>query len=189
MSFSGPVQTLIDRNKQYASTTHKPLPLLSDPQTGKLRQNPGGLLIVSCGDPRIIPERFLGFAGFGADKPIGIPVIRVLGGRARKALTDIIALDSTFGGLGSIVIIHHTDCGLTHATNKSIRTHLKSRLSDDPKIDTMEFGEIENKDLEGSLIEDIRFLKENPYVRSEIDVRGFIFKIDSGELEEVIPKN
>lgn len=42
--------------------------------------------------------------------------------------------------------------------------------------------------LERSLIEDIRFLKENPYVRSEIEVRGFIFKIDSGELEEVIPE-
>jgi hypothetical protein len=87
-----------------------------------------------------------------------MPVIRVIGGRVKKAINDIVALDAYFG-LATVVIIHHTgkytfkdpvsntadleiDCGLTHVTNEKIRAALKKQHPNDAEIDDMTFGEI-----------------------------------------------
>ena len=71
----------------------------------------------------------------------------MIGGRARHALVNIIALDAVFG-VDNVLIIHHTgkaayrsvvppvltslsDCGLTHNTDESIQATLKDRFPDE----------------------------------------------------------
>jgi hypothetical protein len=86
-------------------------------------------LPVTCADPRIIPEAFLGFR-LPNTSPIGtyfailllqnlgwdvsnsrqaylaIPVIRVIGGRAIHAIENIVGLDAAFG-VDTVVLVHH----------------------------------------------------------------------------------
>ncbi|KAK9312239.1 carbonic anhydrase [Lipomyces starkeyi] len=169
---------LVERNRKYASSHRKPPNLHDD--NYKLRQS-SGMLIVSCADPRVIPEQFLGFR-VPDEKHLAIPVVRVIGGRANRALTDIVGLDSFFG-LSTVMIIHHTDCGLTHATNEKIRHILKQRLPEDPTVDTLEFGEIKN--LEISVLEDIQFLRNSPLVRADLVIKGYLYDLETGRLTEV----
>ncbi|KAH8705415.1 carbonic anhydrase [Talaromyces proteolyticus] len=171
---------IVDRNQNYASKIHSPLPMLHD-ANGVLRKGTG-MLVVSCVDPRIIPESFLGFRIPG-ENPLAIPVIRVIGGRARHALVNIVGLDAVFG-IDTVVIIHHTDCGLTHNTEESIRTSLKTMFPGKQEtIENTEFGAIEN--LEQSVVDDIQFLKYSPLIRKEIVLKGFVYDIHTGKLKEI----
>ncbi|KAK9329341.1 carbonic anhydrase [Lipomyces starkeyi] len=194
-------EVLVERNclglnRKYATSHRKPPNLHDD--NYKLRQS-SGMLIVSCADPRVIPEQFLGFR-VPDEKPLAIPVVRVIGGRAKRALTDIVGLDSFFG-LSTVMIIHHTDCGLTHATNEKIRHILKQRLPEDPTIDTLEFGEIKKRvlpffaarksvsdkvfSLEMSVLEDMQFLRNSPLVRADLVIKGYLYDLETGRLTEV----
>jgi carbonic anhydrase len=178
------IQTLVDRNKTYAQT-HKPLPPLMG-EDGKPRPNPG-VLIVTCVDPRIHPEQFLHFGGqfMGEEKPpLQMPMVRNIGGRAGRAITDIVGLDAVFG-IKQVMVVHHTDCGMTYGTDEGMRKATKDRVPEKywKEIDEWKFGEI--KDLKQSVLEDIKVLKDSPFVRDEIVVRGFIFDVKDGSMEEV----
>ncbi|EHL03210.1 hypothetical protein M7I_0723 [Glarea lozoyensis 74030] len=93
------------------------------------------VILISCCDPRIIPEEF------GLFKREEYVVVRNAGGRAEPAIRDICVL-STMTEITDVVVIHHSDCGMTHLTNDAIRSSMKSRGLGDEKLDTFEFGEI-----------------------------------------------
>lgn len=57
--------------------------------------------IISCADPRLIPEHYFSF-----DKG-EMPVIRNAGGRVKDALRSLLVLENALG-LGGVVIVHHT---------------------------------------------------------------------------------
>ena len=57
--------------------------------------------IISCADPRLIPEQYFGF-GMGE-----MPVIRVAGARVKDSLRSLLVLENALG-LGGVVIVHHT---------------------------------------------------------------------------------
>jgi carbonic anhydrase len=59
-------------------------------------------------------------------------VIRNAGGRARRAIFDIAVLN-TLVEVTDVVVIHHTNCGLTLATDEHIRREL-SELSVEEKV-------------------------------------------------------
>jgi hypothetical protein len=83
----------------------------------------------------------------------------VIGGRARHALVNVVALDAVFG-IDNVLIIHHTgkgycqsvvppvlmcasDCGLTHNTDESIQATLKDRFPNETaSIEGIAFGAI-----------------------------------------------
>lgn len=178
------IQTLVERNKAYA-LTHKPFPhLMGD--DGKPRPNPG-VLIITCVDPRIHPEQFLHFGGqfMGDEKPVlQMPMVRNIGGRTVRAITDIVGLDAVFG-IKQVMVVHHTDCGMTHGTDEGMRKVTKGRVPEKyhKEVDEWKFGEI--KDLTQSVVEDMKILKDSPFVRDEIVIRGFIFDVEDGSMEEV----
>lgn len=76
-------------------------------------------LIVTCLDPRCVPEDFFGFQGglyflhpvrvfaYRNLSSDGTGVLRNAGGRAAPALSDIVALHALFH-LKNVVILHHT---------------------------------------------------------------------------------
>ena len=68
-----PIDRLVERNAMYAETTHKRPPNLLGPD-GNPRSGAPGILIISCVDPRIIPERFfaLNFANLPGLEPLGM---------------------------------------------------------------------------------------------------------------------
>jgi carbonic anhydrase len=58
------------------------------------------------------------------------------------AMRSINALDA-IGNLGSLIVVHHTDCGMTHMPDANVRKMLKARAPElEGEIDGMKFGEI-----------------------------------------------
>nr|OQO21938.1 hypothetical protein B0A51_10454 [Rachicladosporium sp. CCFEE 5018] len=170
---------LVERNKKYAAENHKPMPLLHGAD-GKLRRGTG-VLVLTCVDPRIVPETFLGFRQPGFD-PIALPVVRVIGGRAKHAITNIVGLDAAFG-VDTIFIVHHTDCGLTHNTDASLKSTLRGKFPGEAgRVEELSFHHIAQ--LGESVIEDMQYLREHPLIKKDMTLRGFLYHIDSGVLEE-----
>ncbi|RAL68027.1 hypothetical protein DID88_008750 [Monilinia fructigena] len=166
------IATLLERN----SATEKwpkhtqPIPTLAE--LGVMGKEPPHVVVLTCLDPRVVPERFLDI-----QLGDGVGVIRNAGGHVAPALKDIIALDA-FLRFDEIMIIHHTDCGTTHFTNEGIRNSLKARIpTKHREIENMTFGAI--NDLKQSVIDDIAILRENPYIRQELAEKtsGFIYDL------------
>jgi carbonic anhydrase len=129
------VTELVARNEKHVAT-HTPLPTL--PEIATLKLDPPKIMIVSCADPRVIPEQIFGL------NPGEALVIRVIAGHPQNAINDILALDA-FLKLSDIIVVHHTDCGSTYFTEDSIRTELKSRSPHDKSIDSMTFGAVSTR--------------------------------------------
>ena len=85
--------------------------------------------------------------------------MRNVGGHAKPALNDIVALDAGLT-ITDILVVHHTgisnhvfstqvkinmslDCGTTHFKDAGVQAILKERLPDHKGIDEMEFGAID----------------------------------------------
>ena len=91
---------------------------------------------VSCSDPRVIPEKFLGLESGPT------AVIRNAGGRASDAIRSLLVLH-TINPLGLILVVHHTDCGTTHVHDNEVRENIKKMSSlSESTINSLEFGEI-----------------------------------------------
>lgn len=116
-------------------------------------------------------------------------MIRNAGGRALDALRSLVVLDNLLG-LSAVLVVHHTDCGLTNVSNEAIRKWLKERTGPGSghrhEIEGMEFGEIANKDFEASLKEDVELLRASPLLREGLVVKGFLFDLKTGKVEEKV---
>jgi carbonic anhydrase len=190
------VTELVARNEKHVAT-HTPLPTI--PEIATLGLDPVKIIIVSCADPRVIPEQIFGL------NPGEALVIRVIAGHPQNAINDILALDA-FLKLSDIIVVHHTDCGSTYFTEDSIRTELKSRSPHDKSIDTMTFGAVSTRfvapllldfiriladtsvlhSIQQNLVDDLKFLRSHPLMRKELveQSRGFTYDIKTGKLEE-----
>src|SRR3954470_24986659 len=92
---------------------------------GDLPMPPGRkLAVVACMDARLDPARVLGLEEGDAH------VIRNAGGRAADALRSLIISEQLLG-TKTIVILHHTDCGMLTFTDEQIHEKLKADLHAD----------------------------------------------------------
>lgn len=83
--------------------------------------------------------------------------------------------------------ITHPDCGLTNFSNNDIKSALLkiAASSDSTKIQATEFGGIPHGDVEGSVREDVKFLKEHKWIQGGTQVVGLVWDMESGVLKEV----
>ncbi|KAG7008631.1 hypothetical protein G7Y79_00005g017720 [Physcia stellaris] len=168
------IQALCERNKKIAES-HKPLSLISEDRALGLRPS---VLIVTCMDPRCVPEKFLGL------QPPESIVIRNVCGHVTPNLNDILAIDHIFQ-FPELMVIHHTDCGALLFNEAQIRETIKARQPTNDSIDSMTFGAI--SDLEQSVRDDLAVLRESPLVRKELaeNAAGFVFDVKTGILSRV----
>jgi carbonic anhydrase len=69
-------------------------------------------------------------------------MVRNAGGRAFDAIRTLSVLQ-TIGAPGTIVVMHHTDCGLTHYHDDNIKAALGEIAPEEKEaIEGMKFGEI-----------------------------------------------
>ncbi|KAH8819140.1 carbonic anhydrase [Xylogone sp. PMI_703] len=143
--------------------------------------SPPKTFIVTCIDARVVPEMFF-------DLNYGEALVhRNAGGYVRKAVSDILALDLLLLNLDNLFVIHHTDCSTTHFQGTKIRAIFTARVPEQEKdIQGMEFGTI--RDLEGSIKNDISFVKQNVLIREGLrnNARGFLFDVKMGKLKLVV---
>jgi carbonic anhydrase len=100
-------QDLTKRNAQFAASAF----------TSGLQINPyGNMMVIGCVDPRVDPSAVLGLSNGEA------AVLRNVGGRITPATLRTMAMltrvsqanqDSVRTGVWNLVILHHTDCGMT----------------------------------------------------------------------------
>jgi carbonic anhydrase len=132
------------------------------------------LAIVTCMDARIMPSQAFGL------EPGDAHVIRNAGGSAREALRSLV-ISQRLLGTNEIAIIHHTDCGMLTFTNRDLHAKVKQDLgADSSSIDFLPFA-----DLEESVREDVAFLLSSPLVAGDVLIRGFIYDVRTGRLNEV----
>ncbi|MCJ1226895.1 hypothetical protein MMC12_003550 [Toensbergia leucococca] len=128
-----------------------------------------------------------GFWYLDLDRVQGAFTIRNAGGRAEPALRDLITADG-IAGITEIMVVHHTDCGLTYFDNEYFRTFLKQRAAadDDNKsiIDGMDFWEIKN--MEQSIKDDVEFLRASPLIGKETKISGHLYDIRTGIVGTIV---
>jgi carbonic anhydrase len=162
MMFMTVVQEFLQANETYASTFQKgDLPL---PPARKVA-------VLACMDARLDPARVLGLEEGDAH------VIRNAGGRAADALRSLVISEQLLG-TNTIVILHHTDCGMLTFTNEQIHDKIKHELHAD--ADHIAF--LPFKDLEQSVRDDIAVLRQSPLIPEPIEIVGFIYDVHSGKL-------
>lgn len=132
------------------------------------------LAVVTCMDARIVPSRQLGLQEGDAH------VIRNAGGRARDALRSLI-ISQRLLGTNEIAIIHHTDCGMATFTNPDLHAKVKQDLGvDSSAMDFLPFSEVGE-----SVREDVAFLLSSPLIADDVVIRGFVYDVKTGKLNEV----
>src|SRR5258708_2535832 len=156
------IDEFLQANEQYASHFKKgDLPL---PPARKVA-------VLACMDARLDPARILGLEEGDAH------VIRNAGGRAADALRSLVISEQLLG-TETIVIIHHTDCGMLTFTNEQLHEKIKHELHAD--ADHIAF--LPFKNLEQSVRDDIAFLRSSPLIPEKIEIAGFIYDVTNGRL-------
>ncbi|CAG8956586.1 hypothetical protein HYFRA_00003975 [Hymenoscyphus fraxineus] len=143
------------------------------------RSSGAGVIVLSCSDPRLNPYEILGL-----DQNLKATMVRNAGGRVFDAIRTLAVLQ-TIGDPGTIAVMHHTDCGMSHFHDAEVKKSL-SELAPEEKgnIDGMKFGEIKNG-IEKSLREDMAILKASPFIKKTTQIVGLAYDTKTGILTEV----
>ena len=126
-------------------------------------------------DARLHPAKFLGLDVGDAH------VIRNAGGRASEDALRSLIISQRLLGTNEVLVIHHTDCGMLTFTNDQLRDKLKSETgSDASEIDFLPFP-----DLDQSVRDDVKRIKDSPYVDKDVSVSGFVYDVNTGRLRRI----
>lgn len=172
-------QDLLARNAAY-KPSHHPIPTFAQiaPPDGSKLNLP---MIITCLDPRCIPEHFLSLTTLEA------LTLRNAGGNLAMALPNILALDHLVG-ISEIMVVKHTDCGTLAYTEEGVKGELVERAPGcKHEIEGMEVGSNSKSGLEAGLREEVKRVRGSQLVRGELKekIRGFVYDLNDGGLTEV----
>ena len=81
------------------------------------------------------------------------------------------------------MLLNHTGCGFTTFTDKQLNDKLARETGDSTPVPMRLFA---FKDPEENTRVQIRKVRAHPWIAKDVAVRGFIFDVHTGRLEEVI---
>ena len=132
--------------------------------------------VVTCMDARLQPEKFLGLELGDAH------VIRNAGGRVSDDAIRSLVISERLLGTDEIVVIHHTECGMTTFRNEDIAAKIKEDLGVD--VSGQDFLPFSN--LEEGVLRDVEKVRASELIPNDITVSGAIYDVKTGELREVV---
>src|SRR5215469_2821995 len=130
------------------------------------------LVILTCMDSRMDLEQLLGLRVGDAH------MIRNAGGLATEDAIRSLLLSTHLLGTRSIAIIQHTECGLMSVTDEEFRWRLSASTGKDASH--LQFYAF--RDLDQNVREQVGRLRQNPFLPKQIEVRGFVYDVKSGQL-------
>ena len=142
---------------------------------GDLPMPPGkGLAVVACMDARLNVYALLGLEEGQAH------VIRNAGGVVTDDVIRSLAISQHLLGTSEIVLVHHTDCGMLTFTDDEVKADIESKTGLRPHFALEAFS-----DLESDIRQSIARIRHSPFVAHKDKVRGFVYDVRSGALQEV----
>lgn len=149
--------------------------------------------VLTCMDARLDPAKFAGIAEGDAH------VIRNAGGRVSEDSIRSLIISHKLLGTKEWFVIHHSDCGMLTFTNEIIYDLLEESLEsadigengwyNPVKEGGSRTGQYINflpfNNLEQSVIDDVRTIREHPLVPRNIPIYGYIYDVKTGKLIEV----
>jgi len=130
--------------------------------------------IVACMDARVMPALILGLKEGEAH------VIRNAGGVVTDDEIRSLAISQRLLGTEEIILIHHTDCGMLTFNDDEFRQAIQEDTGIKPTWSAEAFG-----DLEGDVRQSIARIKASPFIPRKDSVRGFVYDVETGKLNEV----
>ena len=130
--------------------------------------------VLACMDARLNPFALLGLAEGDAH------VIRNAGGVVTDDEIRSLAISKRLLGTEEIILIHHTDCGMLTFKDDDFRRQLQEDTGVEPEWDAHAFDDVE-QDVRRS----IELIKSSPFVPKKESVRGFVYDVKTGRLDEV----
>lgn len=132
------------------------------------------LLIVTCMDSRIDNFDLFGLAVGDAH------ILRNAGGVVTDDMIRSIAISQRKLGTREIVLVHHTDCGMTGITEDGFKQDLERETGVRPEWAVESFT-----DPTADVRQSMERLRRSPFLLESGQLRGFVYDVDSGELIEV----
>jgi carbonic anhydrase len=130
--------------------------------------------VVACMDARLNPYPILGLSIGDAH------VIRNAGGVITDDEIRSLAISQHLLGTEEIMLIHHTDCGMLTFNDEEFHQMLEQEAGQRPEWHALSFS-----DLEEDVRDSIKRIKESPFIPRKDEVRGFIYDVKTGRLDEV----
>ena len=161
------IDEFLAANQRYAETFKK---------GGQAMPPAKRIAVVACMDARIETGRLLGLEEGDAH------VIRNAGGVVTDDVIRSLAISQRLLGTREIMLIHHTDCGMVTFKDDT----LKAQIEDDTGL-RPPFAMEAFPDTLDDVRQSIRRIRSNPFVPHKDAVRGFVYDVQSGQLNEVSP--
>src|SRR6201987_5541128 len=130
--------------------------------------------VVACMDARLNVYGLLGLHEGDAH------VIRNAGGVVTDDEIRSLAISQRLLGTREIVLIHHTDCGMLTFSDDEFRRQVQEETGIKPEWAAEAFD-----DLEGDVRQSIARIKASPFIPRKDSVRGFVYDVRTGKLDEV----
>jgi len=133
------------------------------------------LAVVTCMDTRLDVYALLGLQLGDAH------VIRNAGGRVTDDVLRSLIVSIEVLGTTAVAVIQHTDCGMTKTTEAGLRELVRERRGADAR--DVRFMTID--DHAETIRADVASLRASPFLPSDLDVRGFLFDVKTGQLAPI----
>lgn len=142
---------------------------------GDLPMPPGRkVAVVACMDARLNPFGLLGLREGDAH------VIRNAGGVIGEDAIRSLAISQRLLGTEEIVLIHHTDCGMLTFTDDEFKRSIEEDTGIRPAWAAEAFP-----DPAQDVRQSIARVKASPFIPHRDNVRGFVYDVHTGALNEV----
>jgi carbonic anhydrase len=156
---------LLRNNQDYAASF----------SSGDLPLPPGKqAAVVACMDARLNVYGALGLREGDAH------VIRNAGGVVTDDVIRSLAISQRLLGTREVILIHHTDCGMLTFRDDDVKAEIEADTGLRPHFALEAFP-----DLEHDVRQSIARIKASPFIPRKDAVRGFVFDVRSGALQEV----
>ncbi|GAP50312.1 beta-class carbonic anhydrase [Streptomyces azureus] len=157
---------LVDANARYAAA-------FTDP--GMDARPVLHVAVVACMDARLDLHAALGLE-------LGdCHTIRNAGGVVTDDVIRSLTISQRKLGTRSVVLIHHTGCGLESLT-EDFRTELEAEVGQRPAWAVESF-----RDVDQDVRQSMQRVRTSPFLPHTDDVRGFVFDVKTGLLREIDP--
>jgi len=133
------------------------------------------LAVVACMDSRMDIFEMLGLAHGDAH------IVRNAGGVVTDDVIRSLVLSQRLLGTREIILLHHTDCGLQTLTGDELIDELEAETGLRPSWAMESF-----KDPYQDVRQSIRRLQVNPFIAHKEHIRGFVYRVEDGCLDEVL---